>query len=121
MTTPIRFGLSLATAHPRSADPHQCVWDLLERVQLARNLGFHSVWVGDHHVTPPLSAKPADDRPHLSHVRLHANRCAVHAPLFHPVLLAEQIVTLDVICEGRLPLETAVGGQPEVYAAFGIP
>ena len=42
-------------------------------------------------------------------------------PLFHPVLLAEQVASLDVICEGRFTLKTAVGGQQDAHAAFGIP
>src|SRR5581483_3443281 len=42
-------------------------------------------------------------------------------PLFHPVLLAEQVATLDVICEGRFTLKTAGGAQQDAHAAFGIP
>jgi alkanesulfonate monooxygenase SsuD/methylene tetrahydromethanopterin reductase-like flavin-dependent oxidoreductase (luciferase family) len=42
-------------------------------------------------------------------------------PLYPPVLLAEQMATLDVIADGRLTLMIALGWQPEAYAAFGIP
>jgi alkanesulfonate monooxygenase SsuD/methylene tetrahydromethanopterin reductase-like flavin-dependent oxidoreductase (luciferase family) len=42
-------------------------------------------------------------------------------PLYHPVLLAEQMATLDVIANGRLTLMVALGWQPEAYAAFGLP
>jgi alkanesulfonate monooxygenase SsuD/methylene tetrahydromethanopterin reductase-like flavin-dependent oxidoreductase (luciferase family) len=42
-------------------------------------------------------------------------------PLYPPVLLAEQMATLDVITDGRLTLMVALGWQPEAYAAFGIP
>jgi alkanesulfonate monooxygenase SsuD/methylene tetrahydromethanopterin reductase-like flavin-dependent oxidoreductase (luciferase family) len=42
-------------------------------------------------------------------------------PLFHPILLAEQIATLDVICEGRFTLKTAGGAQQDAYEAFGVP
>ena len=52
MKTPrVRFGLSLTTAHPARADPRQCVRDVLECAGVARAVGFHSVRVGDHHVT----------------------------------------------------------------------
>ncbi|MGE0820763.1 MAG: LLM class flavin-dependent oxidoreductase [Candidatus Binatia bacterium] len=123
MSTPVvRFGLSLTTAHPQTADPQQCVRDLLERVHVARDLGFHSVWVGDHHVTP---------HHYLQNIPMIARIAAVSGdmrigalfmlPLFPPVLLAEQVATLDVICEGRFTLKTAVGAQQEAHAAFGIP
>jgi alkanesulfonate monooxygenase SsuD/methylene tetrahydromethanopterin reductase-like flavin-dependent oxidoreductase (luciferase family) len=121
-TGAIRFGLSLTTAHPQTADPQQCVRDLLERVQLARDLGFHSVWVGDHHVTPHHYLQ---NIPIIARISAVSGQMQIGAlfmlPLFHPVLLAEQVATLDVICEGRFTLKTAVGGQQDAHAAFGIP
>lgn len=52
MNTPrVRFGLSLTTAHPASADPQQCVRDALERTEVARTAGFHAVWAGDHPIS----------------------------------------------------------------------
>jgi alkanesulfonate monooxygenase SsuD/methylene tetrahydromethanopterin reductase-like flavin-dependent oxidoreductase (luciferase family) len=121
-TATVRFGLSLTTAHPHTADPQQCVRDLLERVQLARDLGFHSIWVGDHHVTPHHYLQ---NIPMIARISAVSGKMQIGAlfmlPLFHPVLLAEQVATLDVICEGRFTLKTAVGGQQDAHAAFGIP
>src|ERR671923_2348979 len=115
MATPaVRFGLSLTTAHPQTADPQQCVRDLLERVQLARDLGFHSVWVGDHHVTPHLYYQSV---PAIARLTAHAGTMQIGPflllPLYPPVLLAEQMATLDVIAEGRVTLMVALGWQPE--------
>jgi alkanesulfonate monooxygenase SsuD/methylene tetrahydromethanopterin reductase-like flavin-dependent oxidoreductase (luciferase family) len=123
MATPlVRFGLSLTTAHPQSADPGQCVRDLLERVQVARKVGFHSVWVGDHHVTPHHYLQ---NLPMIARISAVSGQMQIGAlfmlPLFHPILLAEQVATLDVICEGRFTLKTAVGGQQDAHAAFGVP
>jgi len=123
MATPaVRFGLSLTTAHPQSADPQQCVRDLLERVQVAHDVGFHSVWVGDHHVTPHHYLQNV---PIIARIAAVSGRMQIGAlfmlPLFPPILLAEQVATLDVICEGRFTLKTAVGGQQDAHAAFGIP
>jgi len=123
MATPaVRFGLSLTTAHPRSADPQQCVRDLLERVQVARDVGFHSVWVGDHHVT---AHNYLQNLPLIARISAVSGQMQIGAlfmlPLFQPILLAEQVATLDVICEGRFTLKTAVGGQQDAHAAFEIP
>lgn len=123
MATPaVRFGLSLTTAHPRSADPQQCVRDLLERAQVARDVGFHSVWVGDHHVT---AHNYLQNLPLIARISAVSGQMQIGAlfmlPLFQPILLAEQVATLDVICEGRFTLKTAVGGQQDAHAAFEIP
>ena len=123
MTTPaVRFGLSLTTAHPQSADPQQCVRDLLERVQVARDVGFHSVWVGDHHVT---AHHYLQNLPLIARISAVSEQMQIGAlfmlPLFQPILLAEQVATLDVICEGRFTLKTAVGGQQDAHVAFEIP
>jgi alkanesulfonate monooxygenase SsuD/methylene tetrahydromethanopterin reductase-like flavin-dependent oxidoreductase (luciferase family) len=117
---PVRFGLSLTTAHPRGADSRQCVRDLLEQVQTARDVRFHSVWIGDPHVTPYHYRQ---NLPMIGRISAVSGAMQIGAlfmlPLFHPV--AEQVATLDGICEGRFTLKTAVGGQQEAHAAFGIP
>ena len=118
----VRFGFSLTTSHPLQADPQQCVRDLLERVALAREGGFHSIWVGDHHVTPQHYLQ---NLPMIARISAVSGQMRIGAlfmlPLFQPIVLAEQIATLDVICEGRFTLITAVGGQQEAHAALQIP
>jgi alkanesulfonate monooxygenase SsuD/methylene tetrahydromethanopterin reductase-like flavin-dependent oxidoreductase (luciferase family) len=42
-------------------------------------------------------------------------------PLHHPVELAEQIATLDTLCEGRLTLAAALGWRDFQFRAFEIP
>ena len=118
----VRFGLSLTTSHSAQADPRQCVRDVLERVAVAREVGFHSVWIGDHHVTPHHYLQNV---PLIARISALSGQMQIGAlfmlPLFQPVLLAEQVATLDVICEGRFTLKTAVGGQQDAHEAFGIP
>lgn len=118
----LRFGFSFTTSHPLQADPQQCVRDLLERVGVARDAGFHSVWVGDHHVT---SHHYLQNVPMIARIAAASGQMRIGAlfmlPLFQPIILAEQIATLDVICEGRFTLITAVGGQQEAHAALDIP
>jgi alkanesulfonate monooxygenase SsuD/methylene tetrahydromethanopterin reductase-like flavin-dependent oxidoreductase (luciferase family) len=80
------------------------------------------VWVGAHHVTQHLYYQSV---PTIARLSAHAGRTQTGPflllPLYHPVLLAEQMATLDVITDGRLTLMVALGWQPEAYAAFGLP
>ena len=46
---------------------------------------------------------------------------AIIAPLRHPVLLAHQLATLDLLAEGRLVVQPTVSWHREEYAALGAP
>jgi alkanesulfonate monooxygenase SsuD/methylene tetrahydromethanopterin reductase-like flavin-dependent oxidoreductase (luciferase family) len=118
----MKIGLSLTTAYPREEPAVGRFQELVQQVEAARDHGFHSIWVGDHHVTPHLYYQSI---PAIARLTAHAGTMQIGPflllPLYPPVLLAEQMATLDVIAEGRLTLMIALGWQPEAYAAFGIP
>ncbi|MDT0460664.1 LLM class F420-dependent oxidoreductase [Streptomyces sp. DSM 41527] len=42
-------------------------------------------------------------------------------PEHHPVLVAKQVATLDVLCGGRFSLGVGVGWSAEEFAALGVP
>ncbi len=44
----------------------------------------------------------------------------VHTPLFHPVIAAKQMVTADVIGEGRFGLNVVCGWNEDEFEMFGI-
>ena len=44
----------------------------------------------------------------------------VHAPLFHPVIAAKQIVTADLVGEGRFGLNIVAGWNEDEFEMFGI-
>src|SRR6476619_5738056 len=46
---------------------------------------------------------------------------AVIAPLRHPLLLAKQLATLDLLAEGRLVVQPTVSWSAHEYAALGVP
>jgi probable F420-dependent oxidoreductase len=46
---------------------------------------------------------------------------AIIAPLRHPLLLAKQLATLDLVAEGRLVVQPTVSWAAEEYAALGVP
>jgi probable F420-dependent oxidoreductase len=46
---------------------------------------------------------------------------AIIAPLRHPLLLAKQLATLDLVAEGRLVVQPTVSWAADEYAALGVP
>ncbi|GBD23298.1 Alkanesulfonate monooxygenase [bacterium HR29] len=119
----MRIGVSLTSAHAVT-DPRLGVRWMIERARAARDAGLDSLFVGDHHATrvpyyqnvPILGRLLAewDDRP---------AGCLFLLPLWHPVLVAEQVGTLAAIAKGRFIMQCAVGGgmyDPEQFDAFGV-
>ncbi|MBP2330375.1 putative F420-dependent oxidoreductase [Kibdelosporangium banguiense] len=54
-----------------------------------------------------------------SRVRLVAG--AILAPLRHPILLARELGTLDLLCKGRLVVQPTVSWSRDEYDALGVP
>jgi probable F420-dependent oxidoreductase len=53
--------------------------------------------------------------------RLRVALAAVIAPLRHPLLLAKQLATLDLLSEGRLVVQPTVSWHEQEYDALGVP
>ena len=96
----------------------------IDYVVAAEELGFHSVFVVEHHFTGVgqlsaslnfLSYLAARTR----HMRL--GTAVVVLPWHNPVLLAEQVATLDLLSNGRLDLGVGKGYRQPEFAGFCIP
>jgi probable F420-dependent oxidoreductase len=53
--------------------------------------------------------------------QLRVALAAVIAPLRHPLLLAKQLATLDLLARGRLVVQPTVSWAADEYAAVGVP
>jgi len=53
--------------------------------------------------------------------RIRIALAAVIAPLRHPLLLAHQLATLDLVAEGRLVVQPTVSWHEDEYRALGVP
>jgi len=93
--------------------------------ELADRLGFHGVWLVEHHFMPGYShcSKPelflAALAARTSRLRLGLG--VVPLPYHHPVHVAERIATLDHLCGGRLEVGIGRGFAPREYEVFGVP
>jgi alkanesulfonate monooxygenase SsuD/methylene tetrahydromethanopterin reductase-like flavin-dependent oxidoreductase (luciferase family) len=103
----MRVGISLTSNHPDVEDPRQGAQWMIERTAAARRARLDSLFLGDQHASPTPYYQ---NTPILG--RLLAEwgdapaGCLFLLPLWHPVLVAEQIGTLAAI--GARPLRHAV-------------
>ena len=121
--------------------------DLVTWARIAEDAGFDSVMISEHVVlgrdasdkgvmgNPRDYAMPGNQDPLMpwpnslmlfsaiasvtERVRLVG--AAVLAPLRHPLLLARELGTLDLLSEGRLVVQPNVSWSRDEYAAMGVP
>ncbi|MFQ5879844.1 MAG: LLM class flavin-dependent oxidoreductase [Dehalococcoidia bacterium] len=119
----MKFGLSITTRYSPGLDPREAVRYMVQRAEAVRDAGFDSLWTGDHHIT--ADGNYFQNLPTITHLIPYAGDMRVGAlflqPLYQPVLLAEQIATLDVLSGGRFTPNFALGYQEDAHAAFQIP
>ncbi len=119
----MQIGMSLTTSYDIRRDPKELMDSLTEQVMLMEEYGFASLSLGDHHVTKHnyfqvlptmsrLSAYTGEDMQLLPLFLL---------PFYNPILLAEQLATLDIISSGKTKVISGLGHQPEAHLAFQTP
>ena len=120
----LRFGVLLADA-PASVSPTEHLELLLRQVEAGQRNGFTQFAIGQHFLygdvrwpqpVPMIARLAAEVGPS---VRLAL--FVVVLPLYHPVLLAEELATLDVVTNGRLDVGLGMGYRREEFRQFGVP
>ena len=93
---------------------------MIERTAAARHAALDSLFVGDQHVspTPYYQNTPILGRL-LGEWGEAPAGCLFLLPLWHPVLVAEQIGTLDAIARGRFIMQCGLGWGEDRFAAMG--
>ena len=116
----MRIGISISSSY-RVEDPRLGARFMIERARVARQADLDSLFVGDHHVT----ASPYyQNTPMLGRLLAEWHNKPAGAlyllPLWHPVLLAEQIATLAAITPGRFIMQCGLGWEPHQSAGMGV-
>lgn len=120
----MRFGLFLNTQCLPDQDPVGSLEELLEQVQEAERLDFDVVMCGQHFLAHPygmLAPLPLLARIAALGGSMRIAAGIVLATLAHPVALAEEAATLDIITGGRFVLGMGLGYRDEEFAAFRVP
>src|SRR6266851_1532199 len=105
----------------RSAN--QLVADILDEALYAEEVGLHSAWIGEHHFST-LGVLSCPDLV-LAHVAARTKRIRLAPavtvlPLHHPIRVAEQWATLDLISGGRVDFAAGRGYDRQEYRPFKI-
>lgn len=138
--------VSVLTENWTMADPRD-IRGLVRMAQEAEDAGFDMVMVSDHVLLGPSAgsegrmanprdyAMPGNQDPFtpwpsnivlLSAIaaattRIRLGAIALIAPLRHPLVLAHDLATLDLLSEGRLVIQPTVSWHKDEYDALGVP
>ena len=98
--------------------------DFIDYIIAAEKIGFEGVFLVEHHFTGQGQLSASLNL--LSYMaarttRIRLGTAVVVLPWHNPVLLAEQIATLDVLSGGRVDLGVGRGYRKEEYDAFCVP
>lgn len=106
-----RFGVQFATAKSRD--------EWRQKVQLTERLGYDTVCLSDHFldVLAPLPALMAAAE---ATSRVKVGTCLLDNDFRHPVVLAKEIATLDLLTGGRVELGIGAGWMKSDYDESGI-
>ena len=120
---PLRFGIFLPPIHKVGINPTLALHRDLELVELLDDLGYHEVWVGEHHsagseliASPEVFIAAAAER--TKHVKLGTGVNSL--PYHHPFMLADRIVMLDHLTRGRTMFGVGPGQLTSDAMMLGI-
>jgi len=119
-----KVGLYIGTQFPPGTDVAAALRDMSEQVRLAQRSGFASLWVPHHYLTHPMQMLAPI--PVLSYLLRDAEGMTIGTnilimPLLHPVHVAAEAVTLDLMSGGRYVLGIGVGYRDAEFETFNVP
>lgn len=120
----MKFGFFSHVQWPQTKSPERAYQEVLEQVQYAEELGFHSAWLAEHHFTRyGLAPSPLMLATFLAGKtsRIRLGTAITILPFHNPVQLAEQVAMLDVLSGGRVDLGVGRGEpHPNYWASMNV-
>jgi len=106
-----------------SRSSNQFVADITAEALYAEELGMHSAWIGEHHFNS-LGVLSCPDLV-LAYVAARSKRIRLAPavtvlPLHHPIRVAEQWATLDLLSGGRVDFAAGRGYDRREYLPFHV-
>jgi alkanesulfonate monooxygenase SsuD/methylene tetrahydromethanopterin reductase-like flavin-dependent oxidoreductase (luciferase family) len=122
----MKFGLfyQIQVPKPWSEDSEaKRIWEALDQIAYAEEMGYDSVWFSEHHFRPEWSHNSAPDltlaavSQRTSRIRLGVG--VVLAPIHHPLHTAVRMATLDILSKGRVDVGIGRTGYPYQLTPYG--
>ena len=124
-TRKLRFGLLNDFRNPLKWErPFKDVYaEIIEMIAWAETIGYDDVWLSEHHFSedgygPSPIVQAAAIAVKTKKIRIGLS--VLLLPLYHPVRLAEDAATVDILSGGRFELGAGLGYRPEEFAGHGI-
>ena len=99
--------------------------DVMAQARLADSLGYDMAWLAELHFAGRFSVMPAPllMASALSQTteRIMLGTAVNLLPLHHPLRIAEEVATLDVLSGGRAVFGIGRGSNPNHYRGYGVP
>src|SRR2546426_7703933 len=119
----MNFGPFLLMQSPSARSSKEIYARGVEIGLAAETLGFGNVWLAEHHFsTYGYLSRPAQLATYIAAktTRLRVGTAVIVVPLHHPLVIAEEIATLDLLSGGRLDVGLGRGYQPYEFERFGL-
>jgi alkanesulfonate monooxygenase SsuD/methylene tetrahydromethanopterin reductase-like flavin-dependent oxidoreductase (luciferase family) len=117
------FGTFLLLQSPSARSSQEIYARGIEIAQAAESLDFGNIWLAEHHFsTYGYLSRPTQLASYIAAktTRLRVGTAVIVVPLHHPLVVAEEIATLDVLSGGRLDVGLGRGYQPYEFERFGL-
>src|SRR5579859_6232169 len=119
----LNFGTFLLMQSPSAQSSEEMYARAIEHAQAAEGLGFRNIWLAEHHFsTYGYVGRPVQLATYLaaktSNIRV--GTAVIVVPLHHPLLVAEDIATLDVLAQGRVDIGLGRGYQYYEFERLGL-
>jgi limonene 1,2-monooxygenase len=120
----MKFGIFLAPFHRVGENPTLALKRDMELIQLLDRLGYEEAWIGEHHsfgreliADPVVFMAAAAERTR----RIKLGTGVLSLPYHHPLMVADRMVQIDHMTEGRCMLGVGPGALTSDAHMMGIP
>src|SRR5918992_4511457 len=117
------IGTFLLMQSPSARPSEEIYARAIEQAQAAETLGFRNVWLGEHHFsTYGYLSRPLQLATYIAAktTRLRVGTAVIVVPLHHPLIIAEEIATLDLLSGGRVDVGLGRGYQRYEFERLGL-
>jgi alkanesulfonate monooxygenase SsuD/methylene tetrahydromethanopterin reductase-like flavin-dependent oxidoreductase (luciferase family) len=119
----MEFGTFLLLQSPSARPSREIYARGVEIAQAAEHLGFRNMWLAEHHFsTYGYLSRPLQVATYIAakteHLRV--GTAVIVVPLHHPLVIAEEIATADLLSGGRLDVGLGRGYQRYEFERLGM-